>query len=1044
MRRMCLLTSRIAVTATALILGTAWLPAGDLQIRRGDTNGDGIVDLSDGIATLLHLFLGTFDPQCLDAADVDDSGGVELTDGIFTFNFLFAGGDRPPPPGPLVCGPDPTEDPLGCVSSPCPPVDTSLQRIGHILNRLAYGPTADDIARIEEIGIRAYMEQQLEPEAIDESDNDALNSRVEDLFEERPPSRDVRIIARGEVWRYFKGTEEPSPGAGGRPTTDWTQAGFDDSSWLLGPTGIGYGDGDDATVLGDMRQRADDPDTPDVDESRPGYASVYMRTTFDVADPAAMDGLVLRIDYDDGFVAYLNGRQVARTGNVPAGLPAHDDTTGDGHEAGDAEEFTIPVARLQAGPNVFAIHGLNTSLTSSDFSNIPELISREILPGPAIRTIRGTEALQQLVHIRGIYSRRQLQAVLAEFWENHFTTDNDKLLEYFDDLANSDATDAMSTNQARRESAQIDFEEYEFYYDNALGNFGDLLLYSATSVSMLVYLDNVLNIAGEANENYAREILELSAFGVDNRYVQRDIEELAEIFTGWNICKVAREELPGFPDSALNPPNVCGVQFTDSVFLNLGPGWKYFKGTREPTPGPGGVATDDWAEPDFDDSSWLNGSTGIGYGDGDDATVLGDMRGNYMTVYLRREFTVNNPREDFDNLLFEVAYDDGYVAYLNGIEISRSDNMEDEGVPPPFDVDADEGHEVDEGIELINLNGFIRLLRPAPATNVLAIQVHNTNLGSSDLSMLPRLINRRILPGSIENGDPTAVFTFRFNPDQHDRSNKVLFRGTPLEINVQGRAGPAGVNEALDVINDMVGHPSTSEFICIKLIQKFVSDQITLVTFHDQSAPQELRGLLADAIAAWNSTTPPGNIETVLRAILDPENRASLFWEPIAYRTKVRTPIEFINSTLRLLEASASGADLPDRNDAMGMFLFTRDEPDGWSELGFDWIDTATMRERIEFVQSLAENQADGSYSWDTNGFLQRHGLSTAEEIVDFFGDVMYHGTLSSANRDLLLEFLETNTNGAPLPLTPGRSDYQRRVQEFLGLMLSMPQWHFQ
>jgi hypothetical protein len=52
-------------------------------------------------------------------------------------------------------------------------------------------------------------------------------------------------IERGDAWRYLKGTREPSPDPlGGAPTLAWTGIDFDDSGWLTGPTGIGYGDGD--------------------------------------------------------------------------------------------------------------------------------------------------------------------------------------------------------------------------------------------------------------------------------------------------------------------------------------------------------------------------------------------------------------------------------------------------------------------------------------------------------------------------------------------------------------------------------------------------------------------------------------------------------------------------------------------------------------------------------------------------------------------------------------------------------------------------------
>ena len=125
--------------------------------------------------------------------------------------------------------------------------------------------------------------------------------------------KNCRIVAAGTLWRYFKGTQAP-------PAT-WRNLGFvEDASWLTGPTGIGYGDGDDNTILDDMRQIADDPGTPE-NEAQPGYMSVFLRKTFTVDDPSAITSLIFRVAYDDGFVAYLNGTEIGRrglTGNPPA------------------------------------------------------------------------------------------------------------------------------------------------------------------------------------------------------------------------------------------------------------------------------------------------------------------------------------------------------------------------------------------------------------------------------------------------------------------------------------------------------------------------------------------------------------------------------------------------------------------------------------------------------------------------------------------------------------------------------------------------------
>jgi hypothetical protein len=84
------------------------------RFRRGDSNGDRVMDLSDAITTLGFLFLG--EPrslECEKSADSDDSGVLDLTDVLAVLNHLFLAGPAPPPPFD-ACGADPTADALGC------------------------------------------------------------------------------------------------------------------------------------------------------------------------------------------------------------------------------------------------------------------------------------------------------------------------------------------------------------------------------------------------------------------------------------------------------------------------------------------------------------------------------------------------------------------------------------------------------------------------------------------------------------------------------------------------------------------------------------------------------------------------------------------------------------------------------------------------------------------------------------------------------------------------------------------------------------------
>ena len=150
---------------------------------------------------------------------------------------------------------------------------------------------------------------------------------------------------------------------------------------------------------------------------------------------------------------------------------------------------------------------------------------------------------------RGMHARRQLTEQLTDFWENHFSTYAWTTIGYFSDQLGGDF------NRGYAEGTEMEALENDLFRDGAVGDFLTLLETSATSVTMLIYLDSILNAAGIPNENYARELLELHTMGVDNGYTQEDIEEIARAFTGWTVCKVA-------PGSELDPFAPCLSPFS--------------------------------------------------------------------------------------------------------------------------------------------------------------------------------------------------------------------------------------------------------------------------------------------------------------------------------------------------------------------------------------------------------------------------------------------------------------------------------------------------
>ena len=141
----------------------------------------------------------------------------------------------------------------------------------------------------------------------------------------------------------------------------------------------------------------------------------------------------------------------------------------------------------------------------------------------------------------------------------------------------------------------------------------------------------------------------------------------------------------------------------------------------------------DWNTNSFNDGFWTLGQGGFGYGDGDDGTVLDQA----TSVYFRKSFNVGDITK-LSKAILNADYDDGFVAYLNGVEIARSDNLSNYGTIVPFDASTSYDHEAalysggyPEEIILDSLSLSSILIN---GQNTLAVQLHNFGTSSSDLS----------------------------------------------------------------------------------------------------------------------------------------------------------------------------------------------------------------------------------------------------------------------------------------------------------------------
>ena len=159
------------------------------------------------------------------------------------------------------------------------------------------------------------------------------------------------VIYNTDQWNYFLGTSEPN--------SNWVKTGFSASGWSKGSGGFGYDDDDDNTII-------------------PQTSSVYIRTDFTLVDTSVIKYAILHADYDDGFVAYINGIEIARSNIGEVGdRPSFNDFADTYHEAslyqgGLPEDYTLKEnlrTLFNEGTNTLAIQIHNNTLSSSDLSS---------------------------------------------------------------------------------------------------------------------------------------------------------------------------------------------------------------------------------------------------------------------------------------------------------------------------------------------------------------------------------------------------------------------------------------------------------------------------------------------------------------------------------------------------------------------------------------------------------------------------------------------------------------------------------------------------
>ncbi|MGB6776784.1 MAG: DUF1800 domain-containing protein [Terriglobales bacterium] len=373
------------------------------------------------------------------------------------------------------------------------------KRAVHALNRLTFGPRPGDVERVTEIGVDKWIELQLHPDKIDDSALEArlapfrtLSMGTKEIVENFPPEQIIKQIADGKAsmprdstkravyeaqLQRYEDKQERKQQAVSSGSATVTSASETQGSAVANKDG---GTSDDSN-------KPVDPDQMQRREKR-RLANLKTQELLDLSADERMKEILQMSPEEQRALASTKGAKA--------------DALTDGMSPKQKE-------------------------TVMALNNPQQVVVNELM---------------QAKLLRAIYSERQLDEVMTDFWFNHFNV-----------FINKGADRYLLTSYER-----------DAIRPHVLGKFEDLLMATAKSPAMLFYLDNWLSVGPDSeialgiaphrygygprpqkrgkgkqasglNENYGRELMELHTLSVNGGYSQKDVTEVAKVFTGWTL-----------------------------------------------------------------------------------------------------------------------------------------------------------------------------------------------------------------------------------------------------------------------------------------------------------------------------------------------------------------------------------------------------------------------------------------------------------------------------------------------------------------------------
>jgi uncharacterized protein (DUF1800 family) len=382
------------------------------------------------------------------------------------------------------------------------------RQIVHVLNRLTFGPRPGDVEEVRRIGLEKWIAVQLHPESI--SENPILETRLQ-------PYETLRMDSTAVLKDYMQ------------PQVMMAALQNPNQMNLMGP------EERRKVMNGTAEERKAALDAMDPDKRRKVLLTL---------PPTNLESLPeYKKEADDAHKAQRDAIQAENRKTNP---PIEDLLTPDQlviARLGKPEQLKALFSELEPEKRARVAAALPPQVVVE----FPDL-RRQGMKLRAPQQLVGTD-LRTGKLLRAVYSNRQLEEVLVDFWFNHFNVFEGKNVQ----------------NAAMSYSALLTSYERDAIRPHVLGHFKDMVLAVARHPAMLYYLDNWQSMAPDAdermqvgpfarafvayiqpqpqpnrqphglNENFGRELMELHTMGVNGGYTQQDVIEVARCFTGWTV-----------------------------------------------------------------------------------------------------------------------------------------------------------------------------------------------------------------------------------------------------------------------------------------------------------------------------------------------------------------------------------------------------------------------------------------------------------------------------------------------------------------------------